>query len=43
MDINETELQSVNWMHLAQDRSKWQALVNIVMPSVSIKYEEFPN
>jgi len=31
MDINEIELQGVNWMHLAQDRDKWQALVNMVM------------
>jgi len=31
MDVNETELQGVNWMHLAQDRDKWQALVNMEM------------
>jgi hypothetical protein len=31
MDVNEIELQGVNWMHLAQDRDKWQALVNMVM------------
>jgi hypothetical protein len=31
MDINEIELQGVNWMHVAQDRDKWQALVNTVM------------
>ena len=31
MDVNEIELQGVNWMHLAQDRDEWQALVNRVM------------
>jgi hypothetical protein len=31
MDINGIDLQGVNWMHLAQDRDKWQALVNMVM------------
>jgi hypothetical protein len=31
MDVNKIELQVVNWMHLAQDRDKWQALVNMVI------------
>jgi hypothetical protein len=34
--------QSVDWIHLAQDRDKWRAVVSTVIePSVSIKYEEF--
>jgi hypothetical protein len=31
MDHKETVLESVDWIHLAQDRSKWLALVNTIM------------
>jgi hypothetical protein len=31
MDLKETGLEDVDWMHLAQDRDQWQALVNMVM------------
>jgi hypothetical protein len=30
MDLRETGLESVDWMHLAQDREKWRAVVNTV-------------
>jgi hypothetical protein len=31
MDLSETGWGSVDWIHLAQDRDWWQALVNMVM------------
>jgi hypothetical protein len=31
MDLRETELEDVYWMHLDQDRDQWQAPVNMVM------------
>jgi len=31
MDIRENGWEGVDWIHLAQDRDQWQALVNIVM------------
>jgi hypothetical protein len=31
MDHRETRWEDVDWMHLAQDRDQWQALVNMVM------------
>jgi hypothetical protein len=31
MDLREIGLESVDWIHLAQDRDRWQALVNTVM------------
>jgi hypothetical protein len=31
MDISETEWEGVGWMHLAQDRDQWRAVVNTVM------------
>jgi hypothetical protein len=31
MDLRETGWESVDWMHLAQDRDQWQILVNAVM------------
>jgi hypothetical protein len=31
MDLRETGLGDVDWINLAQDRDKWQALVNMVM------------
>jgi hypothetical protein len=31
MDLGETGLGSVEWIQLAHDRDRWQALVNTVM------------
>jgi hypothetical protein len=31
MDLREIEWGVVDWMHLAQDRDQWRALVNMVM------------
>jgi hypothetical protein len=31
MDLWETVLEDVDWIHLAQDRDKWRALVNMAM------------
>jgi hypothetical protein len=31
IDIKESGWEGVDWIHLAQDRDQWQALVNIVM------------
>jgi hypothetical protein len=31
MCVTEMGWEGLNWMHLAQDRDKWQALVNTVM------------
>jgi hypothetical protein len=31
MDLGETGWEGVEWMHLAQDRDQWQAVVNTVM------------
>jgi hypothetical protein len=31
MDIMEIGFGGVNWIHLAQDRDRWQAFVNTVM------------
>jgi hypothetical protein len=31
MDLREIGWEDVDWMHLAQDRHQWQALVNMVM------------
>jgi hypothetical protein len=31
MDLGEIVWEGVKWMHLAQDRDQWQALVNTVM------------
>jgi len=31
MDLREIEQEVVDWIHLAQDGDKWQALVNTVM------------
>jgi hypothetical protein len=30
MDLRETGWEGVDWIHLAQERDKWQALVNTV-------------
>jgi hypothetical protein len=31
MDLGEIWFGDVNWIHLVQDRDRWQALVNTVM------------
>jgi hypothetical protein len=31
MGLKEMEWESVNWMHLAQDRDQWWDVVNMVM------------
>jgi hypothetical protein len=31
MDLKEILSDGVDWIHLAQDREKWQAVVNAVM------------
>jgi hypothetical protein len=31
MDVRETGWEGVDWIHLAQDRNQWWALVNTVM------------
>jgi hypothetical protein len=41
MDLKETELEDVDWMHLAKDKDQWQALVNILMNLGSHNRKEF--
>lgn len=31
MNLKETGWEYMNWIHLAQDRKKWHAVVNVVM------------
>jgi hypothetical protein len=31
MDLREIGFEDVDWIHLAQDRGRWRALVNTVM------------
>jgi len=31
MDLREIRWEFVDWMHLAQDRDRWQAVMNTVM------------
>ena len=31
MDLQEVEWKGVDWIHLAEDRDRWRALVNAVM------------
>jgi hypothetical protein len=31
MDLREMGWEGVDWMHLAQDRDQWRALVNMAM------------
>jgi hypothetical protein len=37
----EIQWESVGWMHLAQDRNQWWALVNRVIPLGFLKGVEF--
>jgi hypothetical protein len=42
MNLQEEDCKIMNWIHLAQDRDQWRALVNMVIKaSGSIKGEEF--
>jgi hypothetical protein len=42
INIREVEWEIVDWIHLAQDRDQWLALVNLVMNGlVSTKCGEF--
>ena len=42
MDLQEVGCESMDWINLAQDRDRWQALVNVVTdPLGSIKCVEF--
>jgi hypothetical protein len=40
IDLKKTGCESEDWIHLAQDRDLWWALVNIAMNPHSIKCEE---
>jgi hypothetical protein len=31
IDVREVELDDVDWIHLAQDRARWRALLSTVM------------
>jgi hypothetical protein len=31
MDLDQMDWETVNWIHVAQDRDKWRALTNTVM------------
>jgi hypothetical protein len=31
MDLRQIRWEGVDWMHLAEDRDKWQGLVNMVV------------
>jgi hypothetical protein len=41
LDLREIGWEGANWIHLAQDRDLWQALVNMVMKLPAIKGGEF--
>jgi hypothetical protein len=41
MDLSETELEGVDLIHLAHNRDWWQALLNMLKRSGSIKGREF--
>ena len=41
MDLQEVGIRGMDWIDLAEDKDRWQALVNAVMNSGSIKCEEF--
>jgi hypothetical protein len=41
MDLWEIGFGDVDWIHLAQDRDRWRALVNKVMRPDSIECGEF--
>ena len=31
IDLKEVGLEGMDWIHMAQDRDKWQAVVNIII------------
>ena len=31
MDVKEMGWEGMDWIHIAQDRDKWQAVVNIII------------
>jgi hypothetical protein len=41
MDLRDTGWEIVDWIHLAQERDQWWALVNMVINPGSIKDENF--
>jgi len=41
MDLGVIGWEDVEWMHLAQNNDRWQALLNTVMNLSSIKGREF--
>jgi hypothetical protein len=43
MDLMELGWECVDWIHLAQDREQWQAVLKTNEPSGSIKGGEFPD
>jgi hypothetical protein len=34
MDFREKDLESVDWIHLGQDRDQWKALVNMALKTI---------
>jgi hypothetical protein len=34
MDFREKDWESVDWIHLAQDRDQWRALVNMALKTI---------
>jgi hypothetical protein len=41
MNIKVIMLKDMDWIHLAQERDQWQALLSSNEPSHSTKYREF--
>jgi hypothetical protein len=39
LDLRETGLGNVDWMHLTQDRDQWRALLNTVI-NLPVPYKE---
>jgi hypothetical protein len=36
MDLRKVRLKSVDWIHLAQNRDRWRALVNIIIMNILV-------